>query len=68
VTTINVPPEREITLKLPNASAVFLHQILGNQPVGAVAVAGQEGLFSELSRQIQAQNQPASVSPDIQQP
>lgn len=59
MTSINLDPAHEITLKLPNSAAVFLHQMLGNQPVGAVAGAGQEGLFSELSRQIQAQNQPA---------
>lgn len=55
---ISVDPTREITLIMTNAAAVFLHQMLGSQPVQLVAGAGQDGLFRELGQQIQAQNAP----------
>jgi len=41
VTTINVPPEREITLKLPNASAVFL----SNGATGTYTGDGTSGMY-----------------------
>lgn len=59
---------KQISLTLTNAAAVYLLQLLGNQPVGAVTQAGQPMLYGDLAQQIQARNQPASVSPDIQKP
>lgn len=51
-------PSKVIGLQLTNASAVFLHQMLGSQPTSVVAGAGQEGLYGVLGQQIVEQNAP----------